>query len=230
MNDDRLDLLRATEELVGRPHRRARSGGASRGGEGDLAVAARQRPRRRERSSTEDSYQVLRDRWFDRLLGTDRMPLPSSSHAAYMRRLSPLEHVYTKDRATRDLPRDAQGARLRPCRRSQHPSGPRGPAAEEPARVRDRLRPAEGRPPDHAGTGRAPRLPGLPSRGGTRAPLRRLRPRSPLHVPPYLARPRADRDLLLPRRGDHPRARVARALLRALRRARPARTPRRPSS
>ena len=33
-------------------------------------------------------------------------------------------------------------------------------------------RPAEGRPPDHARAGRAPRLPGVPARGRARAPLR----------------------------------------------------------
>ena len=42
------------------------------------------------------------------------------------------------------------------------------------------------------------------------------RPGAALHVPPHLARPRADGDLLVHRRGDLARARVARALLRPL--------------
>ena len=36
--------------------------------------------------------------------------------------------------------------------------------------------PPNGRPPDHARAGRAPRLPGPPPRGGARAPLRGVRP------------------------------------------------------
>ena len=67
--------------------------------------------------------------------------------------------------------------------------------------------------------GRASRLPGLPPRGGPRAPLRRLRPRPSVHLPCAVARPRADRDLLVPRRVDHARAGLARAALRPLARA-----------
>src|SRR5205823_3224971 len=44
-------------------------------------------------------YVLLRDRWFERLLGPDRAKVPSSYHVAYLRRLSPLESTYTKDRA-----------------------------------------------------------------------------------------------------------------------------------
>ena len=42
-------------------------------------------------------------RWFDRLLGTERDDVPASFHSAYMRRLSPLESTYTKERARRGL-------------------------------------------------------------------------------------------------------------------------------
>ncbi len=47
-----------------------------------------------------ESFDGLRERWFSRLLGDDRPDVPSSYHTAYMRRLSPLESTYTKDRAT----------------------------------------------------------------------------------------------------------------------------------
>jgi hypothetical protein len=47
-----------------------------------------------------DRYEALREKWFDRLLGPEREPVPSSAHAAYVRRLSPLEATYTKERAT----------------------------------------------------------------------------------------------------------------------------------
>ena len=46
-----------------------------------------------------DAYGTLRDRWFERLLGDERDERPSAFHVSYMRRLSPLESTYTKDRA-----------------------------------------------------------------------------------------------------------------------------------
>jgi len=46
------------------------------------------------------SFRALRERWFERLLGPGRDAVPSSYHTAYMRRLSPLEATYTKERAT----------------------------------------------------------------------------------------------------------------------------------
>ena len=42
----------------------------------------------------------MRERWFERLLGPERAEIPSSYHTSYMRRLSPLESTYTKERAT----------------------------------------------------------------------------------------------------------------------------------
>src|SRR5881227_4319402 len=50
-----------------------------------------------ERSTA--AYVLLRDRWFERLLGPEREHVPSSYHVAYLRRLSPLASTYTKDRA-----------------------------------------------------------------------------------------------------------------------------------
>jgi hypothetical protein len=46
------------------------------------------------------AYGPLRERWFDALLGEERDEVPPMSHVAYMRRLSPLESTYTKERAT----------------------------------------------------------------------------------------------------------------------------------
>ena len=46
-----------------------------------------------------DAYGMLRDRWFERLLGPERDPVPASYHMSYMRRLSPLEETYTKERS-----------------------------------------------------------------------------------------------------------------------------------
>jgi hypothetical protein len=44
-------------------------------------------------------WEELRDKWFERLLGPDRAGTPTSAHVAYIRRLSPLEPIYTKERA-----------------------------------------------------------------------------------------------------------------------------------
>jgi len=79
-NEQRLELLRAYEEL-----------------EADLteepdAVA---RTEEEKQISLRDLEHVLA-----RLLGPDREELPSSAHMGYIRRLSPLDSTYTKERAT----------------------------------------------------------------------------------------------------------------------------------
>ncbi len=97
-NDERLELLRAVEELEGeisgQPDAIARNeeekGVSLRELEAALGQAS-------ERSTA--AYIPLRDRWFERLLGPERDEVPSSYHVAYMRRLSPLEATYTKERA-----------------------------------------------------------------------------------------------------------------------------------
>ena len=45
------------------------------------------------------AWSSLRERWFDRLLGPERADVPASFHSSYMRRLSPLQSTYTKERA-----------------------------------------------------------------------------------------------------------------------------------
>jgi hypothetical protein len=47
----------------------------------------------------EPVWHALRERWTDRLLGKEREDEPSSFHVAYLRRLSPLASVYTKEKA-----------------------------------------------------------------------------------------------------------------------------------
>jgi hypothetical protein len=97
-NDERLDLLRSGEELEaelsGEPDpvdRNAEQKGISlRELERVLAAASE--------ASTE-AWVPLRERWFDRLLGQERDEIPTSSHVAYMRRLSPLDATYTKERS-----------------------------------------------------------------------------------------------------------------------------------
>jgi hypothetical protein len=48
----------------------------------------------------EQAFFELRETWFERLLGPEREAQPSSAHMGYVRRLSPLDSTYTKDRAT----------------------------------------------------------------------------------------------------------------------------------
>jgi len=99
LNDDRRELLQATEtlsgELSGEPDPIARN-------EEEKRISLRQLANVLADAAAlfDDVYKQQREKWFDRLLGPERGELPASSHAAYMRRLSPLEHIYTKDRAT----------------------------------------------------------------------------------------------------------------------------------
>src|SRR3954462_15527436 len=98
-NDERLDLLRATEELAADYSGIA---DAVERNEEEKGISLRELSRALKAASDDSapSYAALREQWFGRLLGDDREDVPSSYHTAYMRRLSPLESTYTKERAT----------------------------------------------------------------------------------------------------------------------------------
>jgi hypothetical protein len=98
-NDDRLDLLRATEELAAE-YSGIADAVARNEEEKDISLSELSRALHAASVDSTHSYGVLRDRWFTKLLGEEREDVPSSYHTAYMRRLSPLESTYTKDRAT----------------------------------------------------------------------------------------------------------------------------------
>jgi hypothetical protein len=97
-NDERLELIGAAEELdaelSGDPdpvHRSAeRKGIDLHRLEAALADAAKKQAA---------AFEKLRERWLDAILGPEREPEPTSYHVAYVRRLSPLADVYTKERA-----------------------------------------------------------------------------------------------------------------------------------
>jgi hypothetical protein len=96
-NGERLELLRATEELdaelSGNPDPVRRS-------EEEKGVSLRELERALAAASetTTAAYEGMRERWFERLLGPERAIVPTSNHTAYMRRLSPLEATYPKER------------------------------------------------------------------------------------------------------------------------------------
>ena len=98
-NDDRLELLRATEELSAELSGIA---GAVERNEEEKGISLRELSQALHKASVDstESYEALRTTWFARLLGDDHPDVPSSYHTAWMRRLSPLESTYTKDRAT----------------------------------------------------------------------------------------------------------------------------------
>ena len=97
-NDERLDVLRTGEKLeadvsgMDDPVERneEEKGISLRELEGALAAAS---------EAVTDVYDRLKDRWVERLLGPEREQVPSSSHIAYLRRLSPLEAIYTREQA-----------------------------------------------------------------------------------------------------------------------------------
>jgi hypothetical protein len=97
-NDERLEILRAAEELEGEisgdPDPVSRNEEEKGISLLELEAALAQTGER-----AESAFIVLRDRWFDQLLGVDRPEQPSSYHVAWLRRLSPLEATYTKERA-----------------------------------------------------------------------------------------------------------------------------------
>ena len=97
-NDERLDLIRAGEELE-----------AEITGEADPIVRTEEEKqislRELERALADASeratasWERMRATWFERLLGPDRDDVPSSAHVSWIRRLSPLESTYTKERS-----------------------------------------------------------------------------------------------------------------------------------
>ncbi|HZC14421.1 MAG TPA: hypothetical protein VE270_10425, partial [Thermoleophilaceae bacterium] len=80
--------------LSGEPHPVRRSAELKQVDLRELADALAEGSRRQE-----PSFAALRERWLDRILGDEREPEPSSYHVAYIRRMSPLARVYTKERA-----------------------------------------------------------------------------------------------------------------------------------
>jgi hypothetical protein len=98
-NDQRMEMLQAREdldaELSGESDAVARN-------EEEKGISIRELSRvLTEASRAADAvYGRLSTKWFNKLLEEDRPEVPTSYHVSWLRRLSPLESTYTKDRAT----------------------------------------------------------------------------------------------------------------------------------
>jgi hypothetical protein len=97
-NDDRRDLLAAGEaleaELSGEPDPIERNAA-----EKGISLQELERALDAASAASAEAYARLRERWFEKLLGPERDEVPTSNHTSYLRRLSPLEQTYTKERA-----------------------------------------------------------------------------------------------------------------------------------
>jgi hypothetical protein len=97
-NGDRLALVTAWEELEaelsGEPDPVARSEE-----EKQISLAELEQALVVAAAASAERFAALRERWFDRLLGPERDDRPTSAHVPYMRRLSPLDRIYTAERA-----------------------------------------------------------------------------------------------------------------------------------
>jgi hypothetical protein len=97
-NEERLDLIRTGEELeaeiTGEADPVART-------EEEKQISLRDLERALADASarTTASWERMRATWFERLLGPERDDVPSSAHVSWIRRLSPLESTYTKERS-----------------------------------------------------------------------------------------------------------------------------------
>jgi hypothetical protein len=97
LNDRRLELLRAREALEAEL-----SGIADPVARSEAEKGIRLRPVLdavdAARVESTPAFRALGERWLPRLLGDEREATPSSAHLAWIRRLSPLEETYPRER------------------------------------------------------------------------------------------------------------------------------------
>jgi hypothetical protein len=97
-NDSRRELLVARDELEGGLSGE-RDAIARNEAQKQISLRELESVLRHAADAAADEYARLRDRWFERLLGPGRAELPSSAHVRWLRRLSPLEATYPKNRS-----------------------------------------------------------------------------------------------------------------------------------
>lgn len=97
-NPTRAELLVAREalaaELSGEPDAVARNEEQK-----QISLHELQAALRAASEAVDADYGRLRAHWFERLLGPERAEVPASAHARWLRRLSPLEATYTRERS-----------------------------------------------------------------------------------------------------------------------------------
>jgi len=97
-NEQRRELLAARDELdaglSGEPDAVARNEA-----EKQISLRELEGVLRRAAEEVSEAYERLCGRWFERLLGPERAELPTSDHVRWLRRLSPLESTYPKERS-----------------------------------------------------------------------------------------------------------------------------------
>jgi hypothetical protein len=97
-NEPRRDLLFARAELegglTGEPDAVVRNEF-----EKQISLRELERVLRQAADDAAAEYGRLRERWFERLLGPEREEVPGNAHVRWLRRLSPLEATYPKERS-----------------------------------------------------------------------------------------------------------------------------------
>jgi hypothetical protein len=98
LNERRRELLVARDELEGELSGE-RDAVARNETEKQISLRELEDVLRRAAAAAADEYQRLRERWFERLLGPERADVPTSAHLRWLRRLSPLESTYPRERS-----------------------------------------------------------------------------------------------------------------------------------
>ena len=170
------------------------------------------------------AFDPSRERWLDRLLGDERDDVPSSSHMAWIRRLSPLEATYTKERSVpvclstlRAMGFDLEAEKgIRPDLEDRPQKAPRACVIPtDPPRLVHLITRAQGGLHDYEA---------FLHEAGHALHYAGCDPGIAARVPSARARPRPHRDLLVPARLGRAGAGLARRALRPRRQRRHART------
>ena len=97
-NEGRRELLVARDDLEGELSGE-RDAVARNENEKQISLRELEGVLRRAADASAAEFVRLREHWFEQLLGPDRTELPASAHLRWLRRLSPLESTYPKDRS-----------------------------------------------------------------------------------------------------------------------------------
>jgi hypothetical protein len=98
LNPERIELLAEREELEAEISGEAEPVARNEEEKG-ISLRELERALAAAAADTAESYGRLRDRWFERLLGPERDAVPTNAHVRWLRRLSPLDGTYTRDRS-----------------------------------------------------------------------------------------------------------------------------------